>query len=125
MIVEMEAASFIDSVLKGRISPNRALGTYLLSALQDTMPFNNNIHRAHWGSPCLYHLTDCASLAPRCYTTFKPKSLVLICVLLASCVILRVGGSAGVGVGLGFWRCSSNRFATLLKYRRGELGPSW
>lgn len=33
MIVEMEAASFIDSVLKGRISPNRALGTYLLLVL--------------------------------------------------------------------------------------------
>ena len=30
MIVEMEAASFIGSVLKGRISPHRALGTYLL-----------------------------------------------------------------------------------------------
>lgn len=33
MIVEMEAASFIGSVLKGRISPNRALGTYLLLVL--------------------------------------------------------------------------------------------
>lgn len=33
MIVEMEAASFIDSVLKGRISPNRALGTHLLLVL--------------------------------------------------------------------------------------------
>ena len=33
MIVEMEAASFIGSVLRGRISPNRALGTYLLLVL--------------------------------------------------------------------------------------------
>lgn len=33
MIVEKEAASFIGSVLKGRISPNRALGTYLLLVL--------------------------------------------------------------------------------------------
>ena len=33
MSVEMEAASFIGSVLKGRISPNRALGTYLLLVL--------------------------------------------------------------------------------------------
>lgn len=33
MVVEMEAASFIGSVLKGRISPNRALGTYLLLVL--------------------------------------------------------------------------------------------
>lgn len=33
MIVEMEAASFIGSVLKGRISPNRALGTYPLLVL--------------------------------------------------------------------------------------------
>ena len=33
MNVEMEAASFIDSALKGRISPNRALGTYLLLVL--------------------------------------------------------------------------------------------
>ena len=33
MIVEMEAASFIGSVLEGRISPNRALGTYLLLVL--------------------------------------------------------------------------------------------
>ena len=29
----MEAASFIGSVLKGRVSPNRALGTYLLLVL--------------------------------------------------------------------------------------------
>ena len=33
MIVEMEAASFIGSLLKMRISPNRALGTYLLLVL--------------------------------------------------------------------------------------------
>lgn len=33
MIVEMEAASFIGSVLKGRISPHRALGTYLMLVL--------------------------------------------------------------------------------------------
>ena len=33
MILEMEAALFIGSVLKGRISPNRALGTYLLLVL--------------------------------------------------------------------------------------------
>ena len=33
MIVEMEAASFIGSVLKGGISPSRALGTYLLLVL--------------------------------------------------------------------------------------------
>lgn len=33
MIVEMEAASFIGSVLKGRISPNGALGTHLLLVL--------------------------------------------------------------------------------------------
>ena len=33
MIVDEEAASFIVSVLKGRISPNRALGTFLLLVL--------------------------------------------------------------------------------------------
>ena len=33
MIVETEAASFIGSLLKMRISPNRALGTYLLLVL--------------------------------------------------------------------------------------------
>lgn len=33
MIVEMEAAWFIGSLLKMRISPNRALGTYLLLVL--------------------------------------------------------------------------------------------
>lgn len=33
MIVKMEAASFIGSVLKERISPNRALWTYILLVL--------------------------------------------------------------------------------------------
>ena len=33
MMVEMEAASFIGSVVKGRISPNRVLGTCLLLVL--------------------------------------------------------------------------------------------